>query len=902
MRFERIRAQAFGRLEEFDTGMEPLASLTVVVGPNESGKTTFFHMLSSVIYGLYPASRDQHPYAPWSGRDLDVEADLRLDDDERWHVRRRLLASPMGHVSRGDREEPLRNQTLSCATHVTREVFHQVFALTLAEVATLESEAWSDIQDRLIGAMGARDLVPARSAAGVLEVEARGLWRPDRRGKQEIRELRDRIHRASTRRRQALDSDRFLRASMKELARNREELKKAKLLREQQRLLIERSTTLLPLRKLLDRAAELDVEAGSTKQLDGIPADPVGTHGRLVAEVSKLQNRLERTHEKAVAPREMAARFGSSEQGILEARADIEDVVAEAAGLKPGRTRLGALEREIQDRRRRVDASLNELCSRDLSEDEERVLRRIVPGELHDRVRDATRARDRQRERELRATLLESVPKPPLRTLLIGVGAGLAAAAALLFPGGTGAWAQVIGAILAVVSAMLVARWWTLREAFIRGGAAASSGAAGSGDPGPPAGVHPEADDGVESAVQELRKVLGDLPIRDDVVEEARPELSVTVARLQELLDELDARTEEAERSRGAFDRAHERIATVGRGLGVDLLRDDSAAVHVLEKHLRQAEKAEEASKAARRELDGLERDQAEVRSELDAHTVELHSLEEALRGLGQDDVMAGLEAAARRRRARDRAEQIREDLSRSHPDLDELAARIAELESVNGRPMGDDELAAARIALEDGSERIEELTGRVKELEHECDRALEQTTADQIDGEIEALEVELAHLKAEHDRKLLLAHLIREADRRFREEHQPDVVRKASGYLKTITSERYDRITVGEAGDFYVRGPDAGRAIEASSLSTGAQEQLYLAIRLAVMTHLDEGREGLPAFVDETFVNWDASRRIKGFELLRELSGTRQVFVMTCHPRWADELVEHGARRIDLA
>ena len=125
--------------------------------------------------------------------------------------------------------------------------------------------------------------------------------------------------------------------------------------------------------------------------------------------------------------------------------------------------------------------------------------------------------------------------------------------------------------------------------------------------------------------------------------------------------------------------------------------------------------------------------------------------------------------------------------------------------------------------------------------------------------------------------------------------------MRKASEYLKTITSGRYDRITVGEAGDFYVRGPGAGGAVEASSLSTGAQQQLYLAIRLAVMSHLDEGRERLPAFVDETFVNWDDSRRARGFELLHELSRTRQVFVMTCHARWADELAEHGAQRIDL-
>ena len=161
-----------------------------------------------------------------------------------------------------------------------------------------------------------------------------------------------------------------------------------------------------------------------------------------------------------------------------------------------------------------------------------------------------------------------------------------------------------------------------------------------------------------------------------------------------------------------------------------------------------------------------------------------------------------------------------------------------------------------------------------------------------------------MRRLEREHDRKIVIAHAIREADRRFREEHQPDVVRRASGYLATITDNRYDRIMVGDSGEFHVRGSfDGGSAgtVAAESLSTGAREQLYLAIRLAIMSHLDQDRERLPVFIDEALVNWDAVRRGRGFQLLREVSETRQVFVMTCHEQWAKELTDTGANRIDL-
>ncbi len=95
--------------------------------------------------------------------------------------------------------------------------------------------------------------------------------------------------------------------------------------------------------------------------------------------------------------------------------------------------------------------------------------------------------------------------------------------------------------------------------------------------------------------------------------------------------------------------------------------------------------------------------------------------------------------------------------------------------------------------------------------------------------------------------------------------------------------------------------GPGVTSAVDARHLSTGATEQLYVAIRLSIMDHLDEGRERLPVFIDEIFVNWDAERRGRGLEALRELSEIRQVFMMTCHAPWAEELVALGARRITL-
>ena len=893
MKLHRIQARAFGRFEDFYSGSTPLADLNVVVGPNESGKTTFFHLLHSIIFGLYPASKDQHPYTPWSGRDLDVEAEIRLESGEEWAIHRKLAGSPTARLTRNENVENLRNQTLACARHVTRDVFRQVFALTLTEVASLESHAWSEIQDRLIGGMGARDLVPARSVAEALETEAKSLWRANRRGTQEIRVLRERIRGAKAARAEALEADRLLRESMRELERTTETLRAARVERKQKRLLIERITHLLPIRERMDQAARLEVEAGPPGALGGLPADPSAERERLLDEVATLGNRLQQTQLDAVEPRERERAFSTDHRAILDARRCIEEINGAVATAGPVGARLSTLDQEIRDRERRITSDTPKVFERTLTTQEKSTVQTLLMRDLHDRVRDASAARDRVQEHSIRATLGGALPEASPRTLAAGLIAALAAAILLGWPM-VAPWVRGLGVFLALAASMACARWWTLRQARR------------NGDPGEGAGSDAGATLARESeeAAAVLRDFLSGLPVRSEALAEAGPEFVTTLSRLQGSLEELDTRTREAEEAKGTLERVDDRIVELAQHLGIELPQAGAAAIHVLQTQLREAERAKEASRGARAELERVERREVELEAELATRTETLQSLDQVLRTLGGDDIEAGVKAAMRMRRAGEKATEVRNELKQSHPNLEALLARLAEADDDDGGQMGDDMLAEARVTVEELSDHIEMLARQVQDLQNTYERAAERTTADQIDGEIDALENEVRRLEREHDRKIVLAYAIREADRRFREEHQPDVIRRASGYLATITADRYDRIMVGDSGEFHVRGSfDSGTAsaVAAESLSTGAREQLYLAMRLAIMSHLDHDRERLPVFIDEAFVNWDAARRERGFQLLRELSQTRQVFVMTCHEHWAEELTDAGANRIDL-
>ena len=87
---------------------------------------------------------------------------------------------------------------------------------------------------------------------------------------------------------------------------------------------------------------------------------------------------------------------------------------------------------------------------------------------------------------------------------------------------------------------------------------------------------------------------------------------------------------------------------------------------------------------------------------------------------------------------------------------------------------------------------------------------------------------------------------------------------------------------------DTYV-DPDEAR------LSRGTLEQLYLALRLGLMDHLDPEDQTLPMFLDETLVNWDDERLSSGLEVLSTVAERRQVLLFTCHPYLPERLEKLG-------
>jgi DNA repair exonuclease SbcCD ATPase subunit len=118
--------------------------------------------------------------------------------------------------------------------------------------------------------------------------------------------------------------------------------------------------------------------------------------------------------------------------------------------------------------------------------------------------------------------------------------------------------------------------------------------------------------------------------------------------------------------------------------------------------------------------------------------------------------------------------------------------------------------------------------------------------------------------------------------------------------------------VRFGDDLDFSIKyddGRQVARGKAMMQLSSGAQDQLHFAVRLAVSEFLSRGRASLPLLIDDAFASSDDARTRAAMELLvGTFAAQHQVIVVTCHrgrfealAESVPELGEARVRRVSL-
>jgi uncharacterized protein YhaN len=122
-----------------------------------------------------------------------------------------------------------------------------------------------------------------------------------------------------------------------------------------------------------------------------------------------------------------------------------------------------------------------------------------------------------------------------------------------------------------------------------------------------------------------------------------------------------------------------------------------------------------------------------------------------------------------------------------------------------------------------------------------------------------------------------------------FERDRQPDVLREASTYLAELTAGRYRRIWTTLGGRALSVDDADGNALAVDVLSRGTREQIFLSLRLALVSAYARRGIRLPIVMDDVLVNFDVVRAKAAVEVLAKFARAgHQVLVFTCHEHLA--------------
>ncbi|MGN6695891.1 MAG: AAA family ATPase [Aquihabitans sp.] len=991
--------------------------LTIVAGPNESGKTTLQHFLIGMLFG-FPSVRDEkghHP--PLRGGNFGGRLFITTDEGESLTIIRSKAKSSL-RVTHAD-GTPFAGELAEVLGGATRELFESIFSVRLENLTELKALDEDQIRDRVFsaGIFGAGR--SAQAALAQLGSERDALFKPNGRSETvRLKQLRSQLAEARLRLDEAQRESSALPAHLRQL----------ELLADRASTLGAEAERLRSERDLLQAITELwprwSAAADARHELDQI-----GTVPTLPADASaRLHTSIGHHRSAADAATRAADELTAAETHLAGLDAPVLDLDAIgrierlARQIDPERERARRID-ELAARARQQQAELDRDLAllgadRDLAWLEARPagasnaagLRQaaIAVADARNELRDANRAGDQLRtELEIEAADLERAEAaladlPTLRPSDAAAGLDAANALAALATQREvavhrldDAQARRAAALADIpeASGAPTAAFIAAGVALVAGGAALAAGqpiiggavvavavvlaivgfALRSRVPGPVSTA--DLDAVIDLATDDVRRIDADLVgplavLRLDAVPSATAAagLRAHAERLATSAQQAaDQRTRVAAERAAHQDRAVRRTTAAAQRVeaaraqlqAVEAAWEEWLAGHDLPLDLDAAGATEflstvDRAKGVARHLAHAEADLAAQRAAATAFGDEVQDLVAPLGALGTPDadplrmldrlatraagqralhaqiadakniVERAGEAERRAGRARaEAAEALAADLQAIGATTvdDALAtldrvARAAQLRAVidetdarlDAAVGGSDDRRTRAVELLAGAnpaawrERVQALRQHLDEAEADRDRCIQDRAAVQAEvdklatsADVPRCELRVAGLEAEMVEavtawaSLTLAHQMVEGTlAKYQRERQPDVVKRAAALFAQVTGGDYERLEVRDNDVFAI--DHAAREVPAHLLSTGAREQLYLCMRVALAESFSKTTP-LPLLLDDITVNADAGRQQQLSDLLVTVADTQQVFAFTCHDSVVEQL-----------
>lgn len=130
---------------------------------------------------------------------------------------------------------------------------------------------------------------------------------------------------------------------------------------------------------------------------------------------------------------------------------------------------------------------------------------------------------------------------------------------------------------------------------------------------------------------------------------------------------------------------------------------------------------------------------------------------------------------------------------------------------------------------------------------------------------------------------------VLEEAAREVQEDIVPRLRPHATHWVEEVTGGRYRDLLIDPTDGIRlsVFAPETGERQPVEQLSRGTIDQMYFALRLALVQFFSEnGKTPLPILMDDSLVHFDGERLRQAMRILGKVSQQHQIILCTCHDR----------------
>lgn len=146
-------------------------------------------------------------------------------------------------------------------------------------------------------------------------------------------------------------------------------------------------------------------------------------------------------------------------------------------------------------------------------------------------------------------------------------------------------------------------------------------------------------------------------------------------------------------------------------------------------------------------------------------------------------------------------------------------------------------------------------------------------------------------------------AKLLQWAIDRYQVENRSPLLERAAPMFQALTCESFAdlHVDIGASKPTLNARRTDGSLVGMDGLSSGVEDQLFLALRLAATNLRLEDAPALPFIADDLLVNFDDGRAKAGFKMLADLSRQTQVFYLTHHEHLVDIAIDSAEADINI-